>query len=152
MDKPTEAQQASLSMGSGDLPVPDSIVAAMRGRPQPGSWDDACLLLTSTAEGVVDVCMLSRAEVDAFPDAIYAVVASRNSPANLDRSGAGTLVIFAAGGFTYLAVRRDHAVATASMTGYRLVVTRVLTDDVGVEVCPSGTSSIRTYRSQSIGK
>lgn len=76
------------------LPAP--IVAALAGRPEIGSWDQAVPLYTVDSDGYPHVALLSRAEVDVAPDhgGLLAVVASPTTRGNLTaRRTAGTTVV-----------------------------------------------------------
>ena len=120
------------------LAVPPALAAALAGLPEPGTWETACLLLTATTEGIVDICMLSRAEIDAAPDALFVVIASRKARANLSRTQHATLLAFAGGCAYYLALEQADVLEGEGTNGYRFVVRRVFGDDVGVRLRPLG--------------
>ena len=118
-------------------PVPADVVSALSGLPAVGHWDIASLLLTATDEGIVDVALLSKAEIDATPSVLYLAVASRKARANIARSARATLVVFAGeSAATYLALECRATVEHDDISGYAFTVARVLTDDVGVPLQP----------------
>lgn len=118
------------------IPVPPDVVAVLARRPEVGTLEQAFVLLTTDDEGVVDVCLLSRRELEADPGAVRLVVAGRKARANLGRSGRATLLVVAAGVPHYLALRSGAVVEGDGAIGMALSVTRVLRDDLGIEVHP----------------
>ncbi len=115
------------------LPIPPEVIAALDGTAEPGRREAMSMLLTVDADGVPDVCLLSRTELDADPDELRVVITGRKARANLARGSRATLVVFA-GAFTYLALRHT---GTVDERGFRFEVTRVLRDDIGVPVQPA---------------
>ena len=77
-------------------PIPTSIVDALIGYPEVGVPDVIIPLLTVDESGYPHVCLLSRAELDADTNYIYAVVASPVSKSNIFRDRRATLVVFTA--------------------------------------------------------
>ncbi len=75
-------------------PVPAAVVEALAGYPNVGVVDVMIPLLTVDSAGYPHVCLLSRAELDADADRIYAVVASPTTKSNLTRDRRATLVVF----------------------------------------------------------
>ncbi len=118
------------------IPVPPEIVAVLEGRPDIGTLDQAFILLTVDDEGVADVCLLSRSEMEADPGEVRLVVAGRKARANLGRSGQATLVAVAGGVPNYLALRTRATVEADGALAVALSVTRVLRDDLGIELHP----------------
>lgn len=116
--------------------LPADVVATLAGSPPLGELDQGFLLLTADAEGIPDVCMLSRAEVEADASEVRVVVASRKATANLARGGRATLVVVARGVPHYVALSLLRAAGADGATGFALSVTRVLRDDLGVELYP----------------
>jgi hypothetical protein len=74
--------------------LPKSIVDALIGYPEVGVPDVMIPLLTVDEAGYPHVCLLSRAELDADANHIYAVVASSVSKSNLLRDRRATLIVF----------------------------------------------------------
>jgi hypothetical protein len=117
--------------------VPPAVVAALAGPPLVDTWQTVSMLLTATPEGIVDVCLLSKAEIEAHPDVVLLAVASRAARANITRSRHATLVVFDAGTAAYyLAVELLAQVSETDADGLAFGVVRVLTDDVGVALQP----------------
>ncbi|MHB8244288.1 MAG: hypothetical protein ACYDGN_02885 [Acidimicrobiales bacterium] len=118
------------------IPVPPEVVATLAGHPAVGALDQAFVLVTVDDEGVPDICLLSRSEMDADSRQVRAVVAGRKARANLARSGRATLIVVAGGVPTYLALRCGAMVEREGAVGVALSVTRVLRDDIGIELHP----------------
>jgi hypothetical protein len=74
--------------------IPVSIVEALIGYPDVGASDVIIPLITVDEAGYPHVCLLSRAELTADTNQIYAVVASTVSRANICRDRRATLIIF----------------------------------------------------------
>jgi hypothetical protein len=74
--------------------IPTSIVEALIGYPEAGVSDVIIPLITVDEAGYPHVCLLSRAELNADTNHIYAVVASTVSRANIWRDRRATLIIF----------------------------------------------------------
>jgi hypothetical protein len=81
--------------------IPTSIVDALIGYPEVGVSDAMIPLLTVDEAGYPHVCLLSRAELDADTNHIYAVVASRASKSNILRDRRATLIVFTVGAAYY---------------------------------------------------
>lgn len=118
------------------IAVPPEVVATLAGRPAVGALEQAYVLVTVDDEGVPDICLLSRSEMEADTEQVRAVVAGRKPRANLARSGRATLIVVAAGVPTYLALRSGAMVERQGAVGVALFVTRVLRDDIGIELHP----------------
>lgn len=74
--------------------IPTSIIGAITGYPEVGVPDLIVPLLTVDEMGYPHVCLLSRAELHADTNHIYAVVASPVSKSNVVRDRRATLVLF----------------------------------------------------------
>jgi len=81
--------------------LPKSIVDALIGYPEVGVSDIMIPLLTVDEAGYPHVCLLSRAELDADTNHIYAVVASPVSKSNILRDRRATLIVFTASAAYY---------------------------------------------------
>ena len=81
--------------------LPKSIVDALIGYPEVGVSDIMIPLLTVDEAGYPHVCLLSRAELDADTNHIYAVIASPVSKSNILRDRQATLIVFAASAAYY---------------------------------------------------
>lgn len=116
--------------------VPPQVIETLRGSPSLGQLDQSLLLVTVDTDGVPDVCMLSRAEVEATPDEVRAVVASHKARANLVGGDRATLVIVAGGIPHYLALRRQRMAVGDGAVAYAFSVTRIVQDDFDIELHP----------------
>ncbi|HUZ40378.1 MAG TPA: hypothetical protein VMU68_03170 [Acidimicrobiales bacterium] len=74
--------------------LPRSIVDTLTGYPEVGVPDIMIPLLTVDERGYPHVCLLSRAELNADTNHIYAVVASSVSKSNILRDRRATLIVF----------------------------------------------------------
>lgn len=108
----------------------------MEGRPEVGELDQAFALLTVDAEGRVDVCLLSRTEVEATPSSLRVVVASTKARRNLRATGRATFLSVTDGAAHYLALRTRHVIEEEGAMAADLQVERDLRDDLGVELHP----------------
>ena len=81
--------------------LPKTIVDALIGYPEVGVSDIMIPLLTIDEAGYPHVCLLSRAELDADTNHIYAVVASPVTRLNILRDRRATLIVFTASAAYY---------------------------------------------------
>jgi hypothetical protein len=81
--------------------IPTSILDALIGYPEVGVSDAMIPLLTVDEAGYPHICLLSRAELDADTNHIYAVVGSRVSKSNILRDRRATLIVFTVGAAYY---------------------------------------------------
>lgn len=118
------------------LSVPDTVVGACSGRPTIGEWEAMLPLLTLDSNGYPHVCLLSRAELDADEERVYAVIASATTIANLRASGRATLVTVDSDAATYTKL---DAESTSEDGGWLLVtftVAAVKRDSIGIPLRP----------------
>jgi hypothetical protein len=113
-------------------PVPADVAAQVHGTCRPGELDGIDALLTVDADGVPDVCLLSRTELDCTTDRIRAVVASSKARRNLARSARATLWVWTPTP-VYLALAVVRSEDGDGVTGYEFSITRVLRDELGAE-------------------
>lgn len=116
--------------------VPPEVAAALAGRPAVGQLDQAFPLLTADPTGLVDVCLLSRTEVEPLPDAVRVVVASTKARRNLTATGRATLLAVCDDAAHYLGLELRRSVEADGALAAELAVVRALRDDVGVELHP----------------
>ena len=116
--------------------VPARVRDAVAGVPEVGTLDDAFLFLTVDAQGRVDVCLLSRTEVEATPSSLRVVVAGRKARRNLRATGRATFVAVTDDAAHYLALRVLRVLEDDGAIGAELEVERDLLDDLGVELHP----------------
>ena len=90
------------------MTVPSEIVAALAGSPEVASWEPMFPLLTVDDSGFPHVCLLSRAELQADAQHVYAVLASPTTVSNLRQRPAATLLVVLADSACYLKVRPVH--------------------------------------------
>jgi len=95
------------------MTVPPEIVAALTGRPQVGSWEPMFPLLTIDEAGFPHVCMLSRAELKADENRIYAALASQTTVGNIRRRPTATLVVIGDDCAHYAKLTAVHVAASA---------------------------------------
>jgi hypothetical protein len=81
--------------------IPPAVIATLDGYPQVGTPDLMIPLLTVDAAGYPHVCLLSRAELDADVNHVYAVIASTVTKANVVRDRRAALVVFGARSAVY---------------------------------------------------
>ncbi|NMO91560.1 hypothetical protein [Actinomycetospora sp. TBRC 11914] len=75
------------------MKVPDEVIEAVAGVPVVGEHDLVLPLVTVGPHGHPHVCLLGRAELEAEPDAVHAVVAGSRTQANLRERGQAGLVV-----------------------------------------------------------
>ncbi len=123
--------------GNGrDLSLPAEVRRGLEGEPAVGALEPAFALLTVDDAGRVDVCLLSRAEVDASPSTLRVVVAGAKAQRNLRATGRATFLAVADDAAHYLALRVRRVVEEQDATAAELEVERVLRDDLGVQLDP----------------
>lgn len=96
--------------------------------------DAACALLTVDAGERVDVCLLSRTEVEATPSWFRIVAASTKARRNPDATGRATSLALAANAGHYLAVRARRIVEEEGAMAVEREVERAHRDDLSVEM------------------
>jgi hypothetical protein len=116
--------------------VPEEVRRAVEGTPAVGALDAAFELLTVDPDGRVDVCLLSRNEVEAGPTALRLVVASTKARRNLYATGRATFLAVAGDAAHYLALRVRRVVEEDGAMAAELEVERDLRDDLDVELHP----------------
>jgi hypothetical protein len=89
------------------MTVPSEIVAALAGSPEVASWEPMFPLLTVDDSGFPHVCLLSRAELQADVQHVYAVLASPTTVSNLRQRPAATLLVVLADSACYLKGQGD---------------------------------------------
>lgn len=124
------------AVAAGFGAVPAEVRRAVEGVPEIGGLDPAFALLTVDPEGRVDVCLLSRTEVETTPSSLCIVVASTKARRNLHATGRATFVAVAGDAAHYLALRAIRLVEEEGAMAAELEVERELRDDLGVELHP----------------
>lgn len=117
-------------------PVPADVVAAVSGRPVSGEWEAILPLLTVDDNGYPHVCLLSRAEVAADRQHVYAVIASPTTIANLQRCGRATLVVFGDTAATYTKLVVNSAQTSGRWLLVAFDVTTVKRDSIDIPLRP----------------
>jgi hypothetical protein len=105
--------------------VPPEIVAALAGRPEIGSWEPMFPLLTVDEAGFPHVCLLSRAELEADENHVYAALASPTTVSNLSRRPAATLMVIGDESAHYAKLRAVHTSASVPAAVIFAVVSSV---------------------------
>lgn len=121
------------------MPVPDEVRDLISGRPVIGEMEQAFVLLTASANGPIDVCLLSRAEMETTDSTIRIVIRSRKARINLGDTGRATLVAVRGDTAHYLALELRRTLDEGddgSTFAAELGVVRHLTDTLGVELRP----------------
>jgi hypothetical protein len=122
---------------AGALEVPAEVRDAVAGVPEIGALDQVFMLLTVDVQGRVDVCLLSRTEVEATASSLRVVVAGTKARRNLRVTGRATFVAVAGDAAYYLALRVVRVLEEAGAIGAVLEVERALRDGLGVELHPA---------------
>ncbi len=116
--------------------VPEEVRDAIAGVATVGFLDQAFVFLTADDGGPIDVCLLSRTELRATATEVEVVVASSKARRNLAASRRATLVAVTGHAAHYLGLEVRDLLEDEDMLAARLGVTRVLRDDLGVELHP----------------
>jgi hypothetical protein len=90
------------------MTVPSEIVATLAGWPEVASWEPMFPLLTVDDSGFPHVCLLSRAELQADAQHVYAVLASPTTLSNLRQRPVATLLVVLTDSACYLKLRAVH--------------------------------------------
>lgn len=117
------------------MTVPPEIVAALTGRPEIGSWEPMFPLLTIDDAGFPHVCMLSRAELEADENYIYAALASQTTVSNVSRRPAATLVVIGDDSAYYAKLAAVHASASVP-AAVAFEVTSSVRDSLAIPLMP----------------
>jgi hypothetical protein len=118
------------------MKVPGDVAAAVDGWPSVGQWDPMIPLLTVDAAGFPHVCLLSRAELEADGNHLFAVIASPTTMANLQRSGKATLVTVGRAAAVYTKLTTDQIVVEHDWIGVVFDVASVKFDALGITLTP----------------
>jgi hypothetical protein len=118
--------------------IPPEVVEQLTGLPTPGRQEAAFPLLTVDDEGFPHVCLLSRAELEADGGEVRAVIASRRTRANLERSGHATLVVVEGTTAHYLklVLERSHLVDERLAAAFTVADHHA--DSLGIPLTPLG--------------
>lgn len=118
------------------ISVPEEVRDLISGRPAVGEMEQAFMLLTASTRGPIDVCLLSRAELETTASTVHLVVRSRKARANLRDTGRATLVAVRGDTAHYLALELLRTLDEEGAVAAELEVVRHLTDSLGVELRP----------------
>lgn len=118
------------------MSMPAVIVELLVGRPGIGTTEQAFPFVTVDSEGFPHVCLLSRMELDVVGDEVRAVIASRRTDANLERSGQATLIAVAGMTAHYLKLRLVRQVRVEGVLAAALVVVDHIADSLGIPLTP----------------
>lgn len=120
----------------GAVEVPPEVRDAVDGVPELDTLEPVLTLLTVDSEGRVDVCLLSRTEVEATQRSVRLVVAGRKARRNLRATGRATVVVVADDAAHYLALRARRVIEEDDAMAAELEVERYLRDGLDVELHP----------------
>lgn len=118
--------------------VPPELCAAVRGTPTIGTWDVMVPFLTVDEAGFPHVCLLSRAELDADAESVYAVLASPTTIANLRRDGRATVIAVAQDAAVYCKLTAEKSIVDGGWLGVRFSVASVKRDGLNIPLRPPG--------------
>ncbi|HWG64908.1 MAG TPA: hypothetical protein VG253_24750 [Streptosporangiaceae bacterium] len=117
--------------------LPEDVLAAIAGLPAAGELDQVFVLLTADPDGPIDVCLLSRTELQATPTTVLLVTRSTKARRNLAASGRATLIAMTGGAAHYIALEIRRTIEDEGALAAELAPVRVLRDDLGVELQPA---------------
>ena len=115
---------------------PPEVAAALTGRPTAGQLDQAFPLLTADPTGLVDVCLLSRTEIEPVAGGVRVVVVSTKARRNLAATRRATLLAVCDDAAHYLGLELGRSIEAEGVLTAELAIVRALRDDVGVELHP----------------
>jgi hypothetical protein len=118
--------------------LPADVLAVLAGTPVAGQWEPVFPLLTTDAGGGPQICLLSRAEIDAEPGIVRCAVRSRRTSANLRRSGAAVLQVVEGTTSWSVRTRVGRTVTDDGGLAAELLVTDVEQDSLGIPLRPMG--------------
>jgi len=116
--------------------LPDEVHRLLTGLPEAGEWEPVFPLLTTDPDGAPRICLLSRAEFQAAPDAIRVVLRSRRTSANLRRTGVAVLQAVGADTSYAIRVALGRTLSDGSALAAELTVTAVEADTLGIPLRP----------------
>ncbi len=118
------------------MTTPPEVVAMLAGSPAPGAWEPMFPLLTVDDAGFPHMCLLSRAELDADGRRVYAVLASRNTIANVRRDGKAAVVAVGADTAVYIKLSVTESIDDDDRLGVACEVVSVKRDSLHVPLRP----------------
>lgn len=121
---------------SATVGLPEEVRAVLSGQPTVGELDQAFPLLTVDAGGTVEVCLLSRTEIEPGGAGLRMVLAGRRVRRNLQASGRATLLAVAGNAAHVLALEVRRTLEGDGALAAELAVVRATRDDAGVELAP----------------
>jgi hypothetical protein len=116
--------------------VPDVVIELLAGHPGIGTTEQAFPFVTVDPEGFPHVCLLSRMELDVIGDEVRAVIASRRTGANLERSGQATLIAVAGMTAHYVKLRLARQARVEGVLAAALVAVDHVADSLGITLSP----------------
>ncbi|MCP2320168.1 hypothetical protein APR12_005549 [Nocardia amikacinitolerans] len=103
------------------MSIPEEVQQAIAGLPAIGAWNPMFSFLTIDAGGFPHVCLLSRAELDTDGEHVFAVLASRGSIGNIERTETATLMVVGEETALYLKLRVHKRFEEDDRRGFVLV-------------------------------
>ncbi|MCC5950038.1 MAG: hypothetical protein JJT89_16425 [Nitriliruptoraceae bacterium] len=116
--------------------VPEPVATALGGRPQVGAAEAASTFVTFGEDGFAHLTLLSRAELATHDTMVFVALAGRTTPANLERTGRGTLQVIVGDTAHVCSLSVERQVESGGMRGFacRLVAHRA--DSLGIPLEP----------------
>lgn len=116
--------------------IPGEVVDVLVGAPTPGVPEQALPLLTVDEVGFPEVCLLSRAEVDADEQEVRMVVASTRARRNLLRDGRACLIVIEGTTAHYFKLRVTRTLETEGRLAAVLQPVDHRPDSLGIPLAP----------------
>ncbi|HEY1819055.1 MAG TPA: carboxymuconolactone decarboxylase family protein [Trebonia sp.] len=131
-------QPASPEAQVGPVPLPGAFAALLAGRPALDAIEQGFPFLTVDPGGFPHVALLSRAEVEVSPagDAVFAVIASERTRANLIRNRRCSLIAVADQTAHYAKFRVTATVDQPPLLGCQLQLVEYKADSLGIPLSP----------------
>ncbi|ETB20940.1 hypothetical protein O973_12105 [Mycobacterium avium subsp. avium 11-4751] len=119
--------------------MPEEVAALLRGFPRIGAREQAFAFLTVDTGGFPHAALLSRCELEPGrdPQTLMAAIASRQTRANLRRSGTAGLLAIKGTSCHHLKLRVVASLVGRGILGCVFAVTQHKRDDMGIPLQPT---------------
>ncbi|MGW4124496.1 hypothetical protein [Nocardia sp. NPDC004711] len=120
------------------MPLPDEIIALLRGFPDPEAHEQAFPFLTVDPNGFPHSALLSRSELEPAADGerLLAAIASNRSRANLRRSGSAGLIAVHGSVCHHVKLELTASLDDGDLAGCVFALVEHKRDDIGIPVEP----------------